>query len=153
MHKRVYLFALVFFLLDFISKLIVSSNLTLGESIVVIPSFFDISYQVNTGGAFSLFTGYAFILALIAIVTIIYIHTFLKDIKNNGEKLGFSLLIGGIFGNLIDRLFYGYVIDFLSFDIFGYKFPVFNIADIFICLGVFIILICSLGGKHEDNSK
>ena len=63
------------------------------------------------------------------------------------------MLIGGIFGNLIDRLFYGYVIDFLSFDIFGYKFPVFNIADIFICLGVFIIFICSLGGKHEDNSK
>ena len=64
-----------------------------------------------------------------------------------------SLLIGGIVGNLFDRIFYKEVIDFLSFNIFGYMFPVFNLADTFICIGIFIIIIKLLKGEKNENSS
>lgn len=157
MHIKIYLGAIILFIIDFVSKRIIASSLVLGESIKIIPSFFDIEYHINTGGAFSLFSGYSFVLALIAIGTIFYIHSFLKNVKKTREMIGFSLLIGGIFGNLVDRILYGHVIDFLAFNFFGYSFPVFNIADIGICLGVFLIVIANIdanfGGKNENSSK
>ena len=68
--------------------------------------------------------------------------------------VAFAMLLGGVIGNLFDRLIYGYVIDFLSFFPFGYAFPIFNLADTFIVIGVFLYIIASIGGKkHANNSK
>ena len=58
----------------------------------------------------------------------------------DGNRIGYSFLLGGIIGNLIDRLFFGYVIDFIGVIIFNYHFPIFNFADIFIVIGAFLIL-------------
>ena len=85
---------------------------------------------------------------------LIYIdRNLLKDVKTKLDIISYSLLIGGIVGNLFDRIFYKEVIDFLSFNIFGYMFPVFNLADTFICIGIFIIIIKLLKGEKNENSS
>lgn len=154
MKKKIYLMSSIFFLVDLLSKLLIikfEDNLPL----VIINNFFSIIKVTNEGAAFSMFNGYSIILALIAVLVLIYIHKYLlKDIKTKYEIISYSLLIGGIIGNLLDRIIYGKVTDFLSFNIFGYMFPIFNLADTFICIGVFLIIINLIkGGKHGTKSN
>ena len=92
----------------------------------------------------------ASIVALIILAR--YMYNFQTNKRNN---LAFGFLIGGIFGNLIDRIFLGYVRDFLSFQFGHYQYPIFNFADIAIVLGVFLLTIAILKGedKNENRSK
>lgn len=154
MKKKVYVLSLIFFLIDLISKLIILKIENI-LPITVIKNFFYLNKVTNEGAAFSSFTGYQIILILIAIVVLIYIHkSVLKDIKTNLGTISISLLVGGILGNLFDRIVYNKVIDFLSFNIFGYMFPIFNIADTFICIGVLLLLIDYIRGeKNETRSN
>jgi len=154
MKKKVYVLSLIFFLIDLISKLIILKIENI-LPITVIKNFFYLNKVTNEGAAFSSFTGYQIILILIAIVALIYIHkSVLKDIKTNLGAISISLLVGGILGNLFDRIVYNKVIDFLSFNIFGYMFPIFNIADTFICIGVLLLLIDYIRGeKNETRSN
>ena len=154
MKKRIYVVSLIFFLIDLISKLILLKIENI-LPITVIKNFFYLNKVTNEGAAFSSFTGYQIILILIAIVALIYIHkSVLKDIKTNLGAISISLLVGGILGNLFDRIVYNKVIDFLSFNIFGYMFPIFNIADTFICIGVLLLLIDYIRGeKNETRSN
>ncbi|QJC38350.1 hypothetical protein GJU04_00300 [Enterobacteriaceae endosymbiont of Donacia marginata] len=71
-------------------------------------------------------------------VSIIILIFFLK--KNKNKQISYNLILGGILGNFINRIKYGFVIDFIDIHIFNYHFPVFNIADIFICIGIIFIL-------------
>lgn len=154
MKKKVYVLSLIFFLIDLISKLTILKIENI-LPITVIKNFFYLNKVTNEGAAFSSFTGYQIILILIAIVALIYIHkSVLKDIKTNLGTISISLLVGGILGNLFDRIVYNKVIDFLSFNIFGYMFPIFNIADTFICIGVLFLLIDYIRGeKNETRSN
>lgn len=154
MKKKVYVLSLIFFLIDLISKLIILKIENI-LPITVIKNFFYLNKVTNEGAAFSSFTGYQIILILIAIVALIYINkSVLKDIKTNLGTISMSLLVGGILGNLFDRIVYNKVIDFLSFNIFGYMFPIFNIADTFICIGVLLLLIDYIRGeKNETRSN
>lgn len=154
MKKKVYVLSLIFFLIDLISKLIILKIENI-LPITVIKNFFYLNKVTNEGAAFSSFTGYQIILILIAIVALIYINkSVLKDIKTNLGAISISLLVGGILGNLFDRIVYNKVIDFLSFNIFGYMFPIFNIADTFICIGVLFLLIDYIRGeKNETRSN
>lgn len=154
MKKKVYVLSLIFFLIDLISKLIILKIENI-LPITVIKNFFYLNKVTNEGAAFSSFTGYQIVLILIAIVALIYIHkSVLKDIKTNLGAISISLLVGGILGNLFDRIVYNKVIDFLSFNIFGYMFPIFNIADTFICTGVLLLLIDYIRGeKNETRSN
>lgn len=154
MKKKVYVLSLIFFLIDLISKLIILKIENI-LPITVIKNFFYLNKVTNEGAAFSSFTGYQIILILIAILVLIYIHkSVLKDIKTNLGAISISLLVGGILGNLFDRIVYNKVIDFLSFNIFGYMFPIFNIADTFICIGVLLLLIDYIRGeKNETRSN
>jgi signal peptidase II len=80
----------------------------------------------------------------------------MKEYKNSKLKLwGFSLLIGGLLGNLVDRIIFGYVRDFFDFYIFGYDFPIFNVADIGVVVGILILIILIIKGDlvNEDRSK
>ena len=154
MKKKIYVTSLIFFLIDFLSKLLViffDSKFP----IVVINNFFVLDKVTNEGAAFSLFSGYVFVLVLISILVLYYINkSIINDICSKFGMIGISMLIGGILGNLFDRVFYGKVIDFLSFNIFGYMFPVFNFADVFICCGIVLYLIDYLRGeKHGISSK
>lgn len=78
----------------------------------------------------------------------------MKKFKENKRNIiAFSLLIGGLLGNLIDRIIHGYVIDFIDFYIFNYNYPIFNIADVCICIGVFILLYSIYLGEDNENSS
>lgn len=153
--KKLILIIFLSVLIDQGIKLIVSYNMNVGDSINIINNFFSITYVHNIGAAWSILSGGRIILILLGIVAIdvIYLMFIHKKELNKYENIIYGLLIGGILGNLIDRVLYGYVIDYLNFNIFGYNFPVFNFADILIVITVLIIIVFSFKEKNEDSSK
>jgi signal peptidase II len=123
---------------DQLSKQLVTKNLRLSESIPVIKGIFHISLVHNRGAAFGIFKGqhYFFIAtAIIAVMAILYQFKKNSPLRINLFTLGLALIIAGALGNLIDRLAYGYVIDFLDLRIW----PVFNLADSAVTVGVFLL--------------
>lgn len=134
-------------LFDRILKILVQNFIK--DKIYVIKNFFYIIYTRNIGAAFSIMEGMQVVLILIGVLALVSIYLYVR--KNNIKQVGYPLLFGGIIGNLIDRIVYGYVIDFIGFEIFNYQAPIFNFADMVIVIGAFIILIGS--DKNEDNSK
>lgn len=149
--NMIYIVIIIFLIIDIISKLIVSRVCTLNNSVSVINNFFSITYTHNYGGAWSLFSDSTILITVISIIVIIGIIIYLskKKINNKIESLGYAFLLGGAIGNLIDRIIYGYVIDFLDFNIFGYNFPIFNIADMGIVIGIFLIIVIEIRGNKK----
>ena len=147
--------SIILLLIDQISKVLVVKLIDINSSIELIKNFFYLTYTHNTGAAFSILTGKRIFLILIALVILIVIFNYLRKnkIESKVEKIAFSLIIGGSIGNLLDRIVRGYVVDFLDFKIFGYNFPIFNLADTFIVIGVFLLLIITLTRKEvkDDN--
>lgn len=128
-----YLIALILLSVDQFSKYIIRQKMSLAESIPVIKSIFHITYVENTGIAFGLFPqGHSLfiVISLIIILVIIFFER-KKVIKSLKERFCLGLVLGGALGNLIDRLRFGFVIDFLDFRIW----PVFNLADSGVCIG------------------
>ncbi|MDD6941091.1 MAG: signal peptidase II [Bacilli bacterium] len=141
--NKVYLTSVIVLLIDQIVKLLIKTNMNLNEEISIIPNFFSIQYLKNTGAAFSILENQTILLAITSIICISVIIYYLKKEENltTAMYLSFGMVLGGILGNLIDRIVYQGVIDFLSFQIFNYNFPVFNIADIGITIGVLLLII------------
>ena len=132
-------------LLDQITKLFISSNMNLYDSIPVIENFFSITYVQNTGAAWSMLEGNMIFFYFISILAIVCMLAFYKSSDcDEISAWGIALMMGGTFGNFLDRLRLQYVVDFLDFIIFGYDFPVFNVADIALCVGVGVILLAFL---------
>ncbi len=150
--KKVYIFALISLIIDQIVKILVSNYLILGQTIKIINNFFYLTYVQNKGAAFSILIGYRYILIIITFIFLYYLHKCIKKQKsfNKLEIISYGLLFGGIIGNLIDRIIYGYVIDYFDFMIFNYNFPIFNLADSFIVIGCIILVINSYL-KGEDS--
>jgi len=154
MSKKVYLIALILFVIDQISKALISTYLKLNESITIIKDFFYIRYINNTGASFGILSNSKVLLIILSIIAIIIILRYMNTFKKTKMNLiGFALILGGILGNLADRILYGYVKDFLDFVIFNYNYPVFNLADIFIVLGVIILIISIIRGEDKNGSK
>lgn len=149
--KKVYIFALISLIIDQIVKILISNYLILGQTIKIINNFFYLTYVQNKGAAFSILIGYRYILIIITFIFLYYLHKCIKKQKsfNKLEIISYGLLLGGIIGNLIDRIIYGYVIDYFDFMIFNYNFPIFNLADSFIVIGCIILVINSYL-KGED---
>jgi len=153
MKKKILIISVVCFLIDQLFKSLLDKIFYLGQTITIIPSFFSITYVRNEGAAWSLLAGNQIFLIIISILAVFALYFFFIKEKNLNilEIISYGLLYGGIFGNLIDRMFRGYVIDFFDFTLFGYHFPVFNIADICIVIGVFfVVLSLWKGEKHEE---
>ena len=125
--KKIIPISIITLIIDIISKQLVINFMLEHQSITIIKNFFYITFAQNTGVAFSALEGKV---PLIIIVTSIIIILILKYIKstnpNKSEIICYGLIIGGAIGNLIDRIIYGYVIDFLDFNIFGYNFAIFK---------------------------
>lgn len=154
MSKKVYILTLVIFIIDQISKSIISTYLTLNKSIEVINNFFYLRYINNTGASWGILSNSRILLIILSLLAIIILIRYMYSFKKTKLNLiGFGFLLGGILGNLSDRILYGYVRDFLDFIIFKYDFPVFNIADIFIVLGVIILVISIIRGEDKNGSK
>ena len=152
MKKKVIIYSSIIVIVDLISKLVIDKLLKINETISIINNFFSITKVFNRGASFSMFIGYRLLFILIGIITIVVLFKYLNNFKiNNRNIFTFSLLIGGIIGNLIDRVIYGYVIDFLDFNIFGYDAPIFNIADTCICVGAFLLFYAIM--KREDINE
>lgn len=143
------------FIIDLVIKLIIKFNMKVGDTISIIPNFFKIEYLQNTGAAFSSFEGGRYILIAISIVIYFLLIRYIKknDLSRKIEIISLGLLLGGLVGNLIDRIFYGYVIDYLSFNIFGYSFAVFNLADSFIVISVILLIIDMILVEIEKRKK
>mgnify|MGYP003300935414 CR=1 FL=1 len=146
---------LVLVLLDQLIKYIITIKVNLYSSIKVIKNFFYITNVRNTGAAFSILTNHTIILIILSFILIGVIYlVFIKDKKlNKLECVTYSILFSGIIGNLIDRIVHGYVIDYLDFYIFGYDYPVFNLADICIVISIILIVIFILRGDKNANSN
>lgn len=153
--KKILLVSFVAILIDQFIKITVSTKMVLHSSIGIINNFFNITFVKNFGAAYSIFSGNRIFLILVSFISLIIIYfIFLKNKKfRKIDIINYGLLIGGIVGNLIDRIIYGYVIDFLDFNIFGYDFPVFNIADACIVISVISIIIFSKDDKNEVSNK
>ena len=76
-----------------------------------------------------------------------------KEKLSTLENISYGMIIGGILGNLFDRVFFGYVIDFIDFRIFGYNYPIFNLADSFIVIGVIIMAIITIRKEYHERSS
>ena len=144
--------SIIFLVIDQISKILIIKLLEPNEVITIIKNFFYIIYTNNTGAAFSILLGKRIFLIVVAIL-IIGILFYIKKNKVDGKLniIAFSLIIGGSLGNLIDRIVRGYVVDFISIKLGSYNFPIFNIADTLIVVGVFLLLIGNTGGNKNDN--
>ena len=153
--KKIGIISLVFIIIDLIVKIIVNSNMNVYDSIIIIPNFFSITYVRNIGAAFSIMENSRILFIIIGFVALILIYKYLimNKILNKYLMISYSMLIGGIIGNMIDRIIYGYVIDYLSFNIFGYNAPIFNLADTFIVVSIIMLLLYEVGGRHAGNSR
>ncbi|WP_231489650.1 signal peptidase II [Billgrantia saliphila] len=126
--------------LDLATKALMSSLLSYGQPVEVLP-FFNLTLLHNTGAAFSFLAGHPgwqrWFFALVGIGACIGLTIWMSRLKADEKLLGASLalVIGGALGNLYDRLVHGYVVDFLSFHVAGWYYPAFNVADIGITLG------------------
>ena len=136
MKKKSLLIAIIVFLFDILIKYIVDKTIFYGTLKSIIPKFFYITKVYNNGAAWSTFEGARFLLIGVAVVS-------------------FSLVYGGLLGNLFDRIVNGYVIDYLKFYIGGYEYPVFNLADVALVIGFILIIYAIFKGedKHGSNSR
>ena len=148
------LFVILLVVLDQASKIYLTLvNKTSPIDLEVIRGFFRITYTCNDGAAFSILKGKrVFFIIMTIVVVFLIVYYFLKNKVYWVEKYSLLLIISGAVGNLIDRIMYGYVIDFLDFIIFGYDFPVFNIADSFITIGAIGLIISILFLNKEGEN-
>lgn len=156
MNKKILTIATIALAIDQITKVASTILLEFNKSIQVIKDFFYLTLCHNEGAAWGIFSNTKIIILIGTIIALITIYHFIYCFKQNKRNtLAFGLLLGGLSGNLIDRLLFGYVRDFLDFYIFGYDYPVFNIADICIVFGVILLIIAVLKGEdtNEDNSN
>ena len=126
------------------------------QQIKVIKNFFYLTYIENTGAAFSILEKSTLFLILLSVLFIIFLDKYIRKESNKFTKIdiiSFGLIMGGIYGNLIDRIIHRGVIDYLSFTIFKYNYPVFNFADICIVVGAFLIIIDTLFIKKKVEQK
>lgn len=138
--------------LDQLTKFMVQNSAVLQtQSIPVIPGFFYLTYVKNTGAAWSAFADKTQLLALVSAVAVGVMLWYVITRKPKKWILfALALMIGGAAGNMIDRIWLGYVRDFFDFYPFGYNFPVFNVADIAVTIGVIMLILASL--KEDQHA-
>ena len=154
MNKKILIYSSIILILDQISKILIDLYLKINDSLPIINNFFNITSINNYGAAFGIFKEKKFLLIIFTLLSLLIIFRFVNTFKlNKRNNIAFSFLLGGITGNLLDRLFLGYVRDFLDFNLFGYNFPVFNLGDTFIFLGVVLLIVAIFKGEDNANSS
>ncbi len=156
MNKKTYVIAIFILLFDQISKSLIEIYFKLNESFVIVKDFFNITVAHNTGGAWSILNNHSYLFIVFSVIALIVLIRFMFQFKNNlRNNIAFACTVAGIMSNLADRLFLGYVRDFLDFKILGYDYPIFNIADIAIVVGVLLLIVAIFKGedKKYGNSK
>jgi len=148
------LVALSVFAIDRLSKWLVVSHFTPGQSVAVVPHIFLLTYVENSGGAFGILAHHRepFVLLGLILLVVMVVASYYLGRSNLLLSLALAFLTGGVLGNLVDRIHTGYVIDFLDFRVW----PVFNLADTFICIGTallaYLLLFPRRDGKDDQAS-
>lgn len=144
---------IVILILDQITKFIITKTMQIGDSFEVIPNFLSITSHRNNGAAWGILSGkMAFFYIITVIILIILIVFFIKEAKRNLlMQIAISLLFAGALGNFIDRVLNGEVVDFVDTYIFSYNFPIFNVADSSLTIGVVLVIIALLRDMRTEE--
>ncbi|ABK86758.1 signal peptidase II, Aspartic peptidase, MEROPS family A08 [Bacillus thuringiensis str. Al Hakam] len=149
-----YVIALFVIAIDQISKWLIVKNMELGTSIPIIDNVLYITSHRNRGAAWGILENKMWFFYIITVVFVVFIVFYMKKYAKTDKLLGISLglILGGAIGNFIDRVFRQEVVDFIHVYIFSYNYPVFNIADSALCIGVVLIIIQTLleGKKTKE---
>lgn len=144
---------IIILVLDQITKFIIASLMKVGDSFEVIPNFLNITSHRNDGAAWGILSGkMSFFFIITIIILVVLIVFYIKEAKNNLlMQIAISLLFAGALGNFIDRVLHGEVVDFVDTYIFGYNFPIFNVADSSLTIGVLLIIIALLTDMKKEE--
>lgn len=150
-----YLIAVFVVLLDQFTKWLIVSRMQFGESIQIIDKILYITSHRNSGAAWGILQGQMWLFYVITLIVIAAIIIYIQKATKDKWLLGLSLglMLGGAIGNFIDRVVRKEVVDFIHSFIFGYNFPVFNIADSALCVGVILLMIQMLRDERETKEK
>lgn len=152
--RSFWLTATIGIICDQISKyIIVREFANIGDTLPLWTDVFHLTYVINTGAAFSFFRGQVEILRWISLVVSLLLIIFVcyTPRLSRLEQLGYGFILAGAIGNGIDRFLFGYVVDFLDFRLIN--FPVFNLADVAINIGVLLLLIVSFTNSSKPTQK
>ena len=149
------LLTLIFLLVDIVSKIIIDRYMMVDGSIKLVNNFLYITYVRNTGAAWSIFASKTYFVIIVSFVIIcgLFIYLYINKPKGKMEKMAYAMILGGALGNFLNRLFCGYVIDFIDVKILKYDYPIFNFADTFIVMGVLFLMIYTWRCENGDSGK
>ena len=149
---KYYLLAMLAFVLDQVIKYFIVNNLN--EDLVIIPNFFRLSYHENYGISFSMLSGNTIMILIFSLLGIYLIWLLLtKHAYHKVQLLALALMLGGAFGNLFDRIFRGFVVDYFQFTINGRDLAVFNVADTFLVVGMAVVIIVMILEEFNGNKN
>lgn len=139
---------------DQLSKYLLAANLSNGENIAYCD-YFSLVRVWNTGVSFSMFNNHGdlgrIVLCVLSLVVCAFLLYWMLKEKNMLKIISLGLIVGGALGNVIDRVRFGAVLDFLDFHIAGYHWPAFNLADTFICMGAFVLIVMEFWKKNKKE--
>jgi len=157
MNKKedIYKITIGVFVFDQLIKYYINRFLKINTGIDIIPNFFRILHIRNNGAAFSILENNTILLVIISVLFLVILDRYIKKEKSFTKLsiISLGMIMGGIFGNLMDRIIYHSVIDYLSFNIFNHNFPIFNLADICITVGVVLLIINELIKIKKDQKS
>ncbi len=143
-RKLTYMITILVLGFDYLIKFLLTN-----KSFTIIKNFFMFNYTKNYGAAWSILNNQRIVLILVSLIFLVALFVYSFRFKSNiRNKIAFGLVFGGLLGNLLDRIIYGYVRDFISLQFGSYQYPIFNIADIAIVIGIIFIIIAII--KKED---
>ena len=151
-----YLIALAVILIDQVTKWMIVKEMYYGQSITIIENFLYITSHRNRGAAWGILQGQMWFFYLIAVVVVVGLIIYIQKLKKQDKWFGIALalMLGGAIGNFIDRVVRKEVVDFVNTYIFTYDFPIFNVADSALVVGVIIMFIMTLfEGKMKKEHK
>ena len=157
LKKKITIFyiAAIIFIFDRLSKYFILELSSSDDSFIIpVTSFLNFNLVWNSGIAFGLFSFneqfyYNIITLIIIIITLIILFFAIKS--SDVEKIGFSMILGGSLGNIFDRIYYSSVVDFIDFHINNFHWFIFNVADIFITIGVIILIVLEIFKKNDKK--
>ena len=155
MNKKedIYKITAIILIIDQFIKILINRFVGINTKITIIPKFFSIFHVRNTGAAFSILEDNTILIIVVSVIFIIILDHYIKKEKsfNKLSIISLGMIMGGMFGNLIDRIIYHSVVDYLSFTIFKHNFPIFNLADIGITVGALLLVISMIKDKNKTK--
>ena len=152
-REKIYSIAAVVIMIDQIVKLLIRTKMKINTSIPIIPDIFNLTYTENKGAAFSILQNTQLLLIIVGLVFLYLLDYYIKKEKKFSKLsiISLGLIIGGIVGNLVDRILLHAVVDYLDFTLIN--FPIFNIADSCITIGVILFIISTIKEEVEEKKK